>query len=285
MAFDPTGTTRIRNRYEREMIRRFRWLERLARRAILQFNILGLPPQQIGDRQFDPDDRPSFAGFTRSEDKARAFSLWLEAQAAKGILEIQEGTPINITAEHGWQNVYIDSAYQKGMRDAAQETGGIATSKAAIKAAFFQPVHADKVGLLYSRNLEALEGITEKMSTDIRGVLSQGLIDGRHSRILAKEITERVNKIGITRARTLARTEIVATHAEATLNMYQEAGIVDVSNDAEFQTSGDGRVCAQCDALSGRVYSIADARGVIPVHPNCRCRWLPVIREDLEKAA
>jgi hypothetical protein len=29
-------------------------------------------------------------------------------------------------------------------------------------------------------------------------------------------------------------------------------------------------------ALHGEIFSIADSVGVITVHPNCRCSWLPV---------
>lgn len=279
MAFDPTGTTRIRLRYEREMRKRFTWLLRLARRAILKENVFGL---SATDQSFDPDGGArSFAGFTRSEDKAKAFSVWLDAKATKGILEIQEGRTIQATAANGWQNKYIDSAYRKGIRDAAKETGAFTASSANVRSEFLKPVHADRAGLLYSRNLEALAGITDTMSEQIRDVLSEGLIDGQHPNILARQVSDRVNKIGITRARTLARTEVIATHAESTLNMYKEAGVYDVSNEAEFQDSGDDRVCPDCESLSGNVYSIEDARGIIPVHPNCRCRWLPVIREDL----
>lgn len=283
MAIDPTGTTRIRARYERDITRRFKRLERTARRAVLVDDALGIAARFAADIQFDPDPKPSFAGFQRSEEKARAFSQWLNAQAAKGILEVREGTPITVTAEHGWQNKYIDSAYRKGMRDSDTALGR-KRSTANLRSSFLGPVHADRAGLLYSRNLEALEGITEAMSEQIRDVLAQGLIDGKHPRVLAKLIKDRVDKVGITRARTLARTETIAAHAEATLNTYQEAGVLEVSNDAEFTTSADGRVCPTCSALSGRTYSLDDARGVIPVHPNCRCRWLPVIREDLPEA-
>lgn len=31
--------------------------------------------------------------------------------------------------------------------------------------------------------------------------------------------------------------------------------------------------CPVCQALHGKVYDLADAQDVIPVHPNCTCRW------------
>jgi SPP1 gp7 family putative phage head morphogenesis protein len=73
----------------------------------------------------------------------------------------------------------------------------------------------------------------------------------------------------------LARTEIIRAHAEGTLNNFELAGLENVELQAEFLTAGDDRVCPICSALSGKIYSIKEARGIIPVHPNCRCTWLP----------
>lgn len=32
-----------------------------------------------------------------------------------------------------------------------------------------------------------------------------------------------------------------------------------------------------CDALNGTVYTMRKAKGVIPVHGDCTCTWLPII--------
>lgn len=42
---------------------------------------------------------------------------------------------------------------------------------------------------------------------------------------------------------------------------------------AEFTTQGDDKVCPECELLAGEEYTVDEARGVIPVHPNCRCTW------------
>ena len=73
----------------------------------------------------------------------------------------------------------------------------------------------------------------------------------------------------------LARTEIIRSHSEGTLNMFELAGIEEVELQAEFLTAGDERVCPICDSMAGKIYELKDAHGVIPVHPNCRCTWLP----------
>jgi hypothetical protein len=53
-------------------------------------------------------------------------------------------------------------------------------------------------------------------------------------------------------------------------------------------TAGDDRVCDECDSLEGLTFTIEEARRLIPVHPNCRCvfvptndkRFAPVPREE-----
>jgi len=50
-----------------------------------------------------------------------------------------------------------------------------------------------------------------------------------------------------------------------------------VKKEVELSTAGDERVCATCEGLEGETYTIDEARGVIPLHPLCRCSWIPVI--------
>jgi SPP1 gp7 family putative phage head morphogenesis protein len=52
-----------------------------------------------------------------------------------------------------------------------------------------------------------------------------------------------------------------------------------VTVDAEYTTADDNKVCPKCRQLEGNVYTIDEARGIIPVHPNCRCAWNPVVRD------
>ena len=277
MAVDPTGTERIRARYERDMIRRFRRLRTLIRQAIIKDNVFGL---RTGDQAFGERLNPGAFEFTRSDSKVAEFDIWLRERVDAGILEVKEGVPLKVSAQEGWQNKYIDTARRKGTRDAIIEARGERPSDADVQAVLLAPTHVERAGLAYTRNLEGLKGITAVMSKQIRGVLAEGLAEGEGPRVIARNITDRVNKVGITRARTLARTEVIASHADATLTTFEGEGIEGVRNEAEFQTAGDGRVCVECAALEGNVYLLEEARGIIPVHPNCRCRWLPVIPED-----
>lgn len=70
----------------------------------------------------------------------------------------------------------------------------------------------------------------------------------------------------------------IHAHAEGQLDGFEDLGIEEVGADVEFSTSDDDIVCPICEKLKEAVYTIDAARGVIPVHPRCRCSWLPVIK-------
>lgn len=306
---DPTGTTALRVRYERDMVQRFVRVKRLIRKAIVDLDVLGMkkqtPIQQIQREMLTSTFMSMFKNmpkmntatdaaaapqtqefaFERPGDKVASFMQWLRTAARQEILETSQGTTFQSAANTAWQNTYIDSAYTKGLRDAGEELAGVGKTGFGI-GSFNKPIHADRVGLIYTRAYRDLEGITDEMDKQISRVLAQAMAEGRgigpatsqDAYDLAAELEDRVDKIGITRARTLVRTEVIGAHAEAALNTYEEAGLEGVTADVEFATAGDNAVCPECQDLQGTVYTIDEARGVIPVHPNCRCAWIPVVQ-------
>ncbi|MGE0366952.1 MAG: minor capsid protein [Phycisphaerales bacterium] len=269
--YDPTHTTRVRALYERDIARRFTRIKRIIKEVVLDDDALGL---RVNARP----GRKAF-NFPRSGDKVSAFMQWLQREVENGVLEVLPGTTLRRAAQESWQNTYIQTAYQKGLASAAQglKGAGVAVSGRWIETAFFQPIHADRVGLIYTRSYSGLKGITDAMDAKISQVLARGLAEGIGLRDLAGDLLAEVDKIGITRARALARTEVIAAHAEASLNTYEEAGIEGVNARAEFATARDNKVCPRCAALEGRPFTLVEARGVIPVHPNCRCAWIPIV--------
>ena len=265
---DPTQTTTLRRQFAAEAYRRIRSFKGKIRDAIIEQDGFGLKA-----------NRGRFE-FERSDQKVQAFMEWLREQQRQDIIGVERGVPMSRAAEQAWTATYIRTAYQRGVSHAASNmrSQGVNVSDDWEENAFNRPIHADRVGLAYTRALQQLEGVTEAMDQQISRELAQGLAEGQNPREIARRINERVDKVGITRARTLARTEVINAHAEATLNSYEEAGVEGVEVEAEFSTAGDGRVCPECQSLEGRVYGRDEARGLIPVHPNCRCAWIPKIQ-------
>jgi SPP1 gp7 family putative phage head morphogenesis protein len=293
---DPTRTAGLRQAYAKACRSRFVVIKSLIRETVVTNEALsstasiargGVKALARAATRYDFPSDPA--------GKAQAFMDWLMDAADEGILEIEQRDGRRIVLRQEWQNVYVRSAYTRGVEQADKLLARAGGESGAFEAwrVFDQPsmidpqrflrkpMHADALGILYTRNFNDLKGITEAMGNQIAEVLTRGMAQGMGMRQLARLLNERVDKIGIRRATTMARTEIIRAHAEATINRYEEYGLQNVVGMAEWQTAGDHRVCPLCRAIEGRTYTIAEARGMLPLHPNCRCTWLPVLVDDL----
>lgn len=73
----------------------------------------------------------------------------------------------------------------------------------------------------------------------------------------------------------------IAAHAEGQLLALEEMGVEEVGVAIEWSTAGDDRVCPLCSEMEGVVLKLEEAHGKIPLHPQCRCAWLPAnVGED-----
>lgn len=268
---DPSQTAGIRKQFESEAFRRFRWLKGQINDSIVKGDGFGLidksPSLMLNRGQFE---------FERSSAKIDSFMSWLRDQQALGVLGVTQGATLQSAAANAWTSTYISSAYVRGISRAASQMrkGGAQVENSWISSAFQREIHADRIALAYTRTFSELEGITQAMDQQISRVIAQGLAEGRGPYDIARSINDRVDKIGITRARMLARTEVIATHSDAMLNGFQEAEIEGVDVEAEWLTANDP--CPLCEDLAaGAPYTIDQARGMIPAHPNCRCSWSP----------
>lgn len=170
---DPTKTLTTRRRFESDVVRRFKNLRRAILKQIIElegFGNLGEPIRNRG--QFD---------FPRSDEKVSAFMDWLRQQQQTGDIDlVLPERPRMGAVDRRWANVYIDSAYQQGIRRARAELKkqGIDvpddTEPSQVLRGFNNPVHADRVGLIYTRVYSDLKGITDEMDKQISRVLAQG---------------------------------------------------------------------------------------------------------------
>ena len=286
--YDPTRTLTLRRTFARDITRRFRALAGAIRRSIVDNDCFGLKGTvNIGTI---PVAAPNKFAFPNEEDKVDAFMDWLSEMEQRYILSAgEEGFEVlhkprfaGTALDKRWTDVYIRSAYQKGIQRGRQElinsgypvspldeTGGVVS-------AFNQPVHADRAGVLYTRTFRDLKDITNAMDTQISHILTAGIMDGKNPLQLAREINKNVKGMPLTKSRTLARTEIIRAHHRATVQEYRNAQAQGVKVKAEWSTAGDSRVCAICAGLEGKEYTLDEVEGMIPAHPNCRCIALPL---------
>lgn len=238
--------------------------------------------------------------FDHNERKRELFDDWLQERIDGDIL----------TTISRRENRFIRAGYERGLQDAEKFLASRDISgpldAADLQTAMTLPVHDQAVEDLYARNFSNWKHITDEMTDQIGSELAEGLGAGENPNKIARRITDRVDKIGKTRATTFARTEIINSHATATLNRYDNMGITGIRVKAEWSTAGDDRVCPICINLEGKVWTIEEARtetitlteddvagsvpegrsassftGEFPVkppsHPRCRCALLPEV--------
>ena len=272
LRIDPTRTTSLVRRWQRDSNRRFRWLNKEIRKLIVDLDVFGLIEQQplkiLVDKQA--------WRFLTDAQKMKQFRSWLTRQVNAGILETTTTPP--------WMATYVDSAYRKGMvgaySDVIKTRGGTIPNSyfrggrdEFLRAAFAQPETLAKIELIYTRAYTDLVGVTDYMGQQLSRTLANGLAAGQGPSTIAREMSNKIGGITRTRANMIARTEVISAHAEAQLDTMGQLGVKEVSNMAEWSTAADA--CHLCAPMDGAILTVGEARGAIPRHPNCRCMWIP----------
>ena len=265
---DPTRTTLLRRQFMADMRRRFAKIRRAVKKLMLEDDVFGLKIE----KPLRLLEAYQAWRFKSDSAKVTSFHRWLQQQVDAELL----GTDV---AGRPWAATYIDSAYKRGMMrgytdahatELAQKPAFYEESKTQfLRDAFTQGEALSKVELLYTRTFEELRGVTAAMGQQMSRVLANGLAHGIGPREIARSLDETITSITRTRALVIARTEIVAAHAEGQLDSFERLGIAEVQGVAEWSTAGDDRVCELCAPLEGTTYTLEEARGLIPLHPNC----------------
>lgn len=276
---DPTRTTTLQRRFMADMTRRFKKLSKNIQELVVDDDAFGL--DNTGIIQLNQQIPNQAWRFQSDAQKIRSYRRWLKNQVDALIL-----TPIGGLQDKPWTAPYIESAYKKGAlraytdvhsEDLAVSPEFYEGGKAGfIRDAFGQPAALAKIELLYERAFTELEGVTKAMDQQMSRILADGLAQGKGADTIARNLRKNVATITKTRANVIARTEIIRAHAEGQLDAFERLGVEEVGIMAEWSTAGDDRVCAICADLEGETFTLDEARGLIPEHPNCRCAWIPV---------
>lgn len=120
----------------------------------------------------------------------------------------------------------------------------------------------------------AAEQVGEDTAARLAQILAEGYRRGLGIAEIAKNIEREFAYFSSVRAQRIARTEVMQAAAQGSLEGYRDSGIV---QQVEFYTALDERVCPECMPLHQQIFSLEDSAGIITVHPNCRCVWLPVL--------
>lgn len=281
---DPTQTLSLRRRYAGAIGRRLAIISRAVQATVGNRDALGL----------------STPIRTESSDATVArFLLWLQGRIDESLLELTDAAGNRLRDQSVWQEPFIDQGYVRGLAHAdAQLALPLESTGTTIRGSLQSPTHVNRLELLYTRSFSGvpadptkpgLLNLSETLRAELADELTLGLAEGQGPRQVGDRISKRIRQINRVSGRRIARTQIIGAHADGTLTRFQEAGQVNVSPLAEFSTAGDARVCQTCLSiettdrfgLGPGIFPVSQSFGVIPVHPNCRCAWLPAgIGED-----
>lgn len=246
---DPTGTRKIRAAYDAALNARLRRVKAYINKTLIKDGLM---------------NRPEFRDATPFQ-RQQMLSSFI-------------GRQINRSFKGFDPNPFVSKTYKKAVRDLAKENG-IKAPATLLKNE--SQLSKYSLGRRNQFNRELIAKLTRDLQNDIDEHLAKTVTEQNlRGRAVANVLTGRIDTLGRNRAKVIANTEVIATYADASLDFAENEGIenveAEVEEKMEFTTAGDGKVCPLCVPLEGQIYTIEEARGVIPVHPNCRCRWKPV---------
>ena len=279
---DPSRTTMLREKFRRELVGRYDRVRRAVLQVVGRENLFRI----VENREYVPG--PKYP-FTTDPERVEAFTAWLKERMDVEVLP---------TDDAYWER-YAAEGFQRGAGRAFDDVnrlkratafGGnepmahyLGTKEQFLQSSFGQPETIDKLKILAGRVYTDLKGVNETVATQLNRVLVDGLARGENPRTIAREMAKGIDGIGKRRAETIARTEIIRAHAEGQLDAMERLGVDEVGVMAEWSTAGDDRVCDLCWPLEGKVLPIGEAHSLIPLHPNCRCTWIPSVSASVKK--
>lgn len=262
---DPTRTGLLQRKLGMELTRLLQRLYTEAANRVYQLApqaSASSPPQPIGNALFGD------GGWLRS------FAGWLADRAKSAII----GPAKALFAR--WLGMGVQRGAARAVADSAATPGKVPVPKQGIPVTVATALGTggskERVGLILERSLMELEGLTSAEVQGIVRILADGMQAGMNPKQVAKLIRERFN-LTKRRAETIARTEMIRAHAEGQLIGFEKMGVTTLGVQAEWLATKDKKTCPHCKAMSGKVFTIDEARGKIPAHPNCRCAWVPNI--------
>lgn len=293
---DPTRTLTLRSKWVADWGRRVSSIQTVIKKSVVDNDCLGLRserPSPFTQAELPPATPSKFA-YRYSWQKVEEFMKWLDEMESLSLLEIIQRPGTLRPEGEPWSNVYVRSAYQRGLayaydniqKRSAELGRSLGLSETLFPPTFRptgdpisllmqQPFHADRLALAYTRVFDELKGVTAAMDQQISRVLTKGIAEGLNPRDIGKLIADRVDKIGLTRGTLIARTEVINIHQQAALNEYYSAekstGQVVL---VEWKATMDSRTRDTHAERNGRVYTKEEAYSLTG-EPNCRCALLP----------
>ena len=164
----------------------------------------------------------------------------------------------------------ITNVYEAHYRDTLEGLKPENPHTEAIKQEFLDE---DALEWISTRSLSMAKMVNGTTKEALREALAEGYAEGESIPQITKRIKEFYKNGYEWRAPMVARTETIAASAEGSIRGYEKLEVETL----ELYVSLDERACEECLGLHGNEYPVRETHGIIPVHVDCRCVWLPVV--------
>jgi SPP1 gp7 family putative phage head morphogenesis protein len=166
----------------------------------------------------------------------------------------------------------------------------------------FDPYEQSIENYIDSQSLKVAKEVNAETEKQIRATLAQGIRNGEGLKELSARIMSVMGNCSTNRAMCIARTQASMMQNYADVQAWSQSGVV---IGKEWYTAHDDRVCGFCADMDGKIIDLKEmyfdkndeiafvdskghehtmaldyrSIGEPPLHPNCKCTLLPVIKE------
>lgn len=194
-----------------------------------------------------------------SAEFVKEFNTWFGLQIDELLIE-------RSTAETIWQNTFLNEAFGKGIK-----TSTTALARKGIIVPAISAENLDSIRLVREKSFEDLKGIVAATKAEVARNLATGVENGANKLGLFKTISDRINKIGRTRSRTLVGTRTAETYDTGVVQQAEAAqSLTDEEVFCLWVTRGDELVRTTHALRNRKLFTPKVARRLIG-EPNCRC--------------
>lgn len=164
------------------------------------------------------------------------------------------------------------------LREAVEDRpgGGLGISFTSLPSGQISQLVTTPLGSPQSTFEQALEDLSARLLSRVRGTLTTGLARGQSVPQVARALQSTMRN---TRweAERIVRSEFTRVAAQSSLLQYQQNR--DLLAGVQWVSTLDARTCLQCGVLDGQTWETAAAASVpvVDTHPNCRCIVVPIV--------
>lgn len=184
---------------------------------------------------------------------------------------------------------YMQAAYRKGVEQAWSDVRqGTPPEEFGILRRDFLRQMEGEIRLEGKRLAQRVQSEMQGVAQDVATRVSRAVHDARDQHLSKanrdKAIREAI-EFGRNAAAKVVHTEITRAYANGQLSGYETLGLDYLEIEVEWVDSGLGVTakgnpspCPKCKKQVGKVYKLSKAKGLIPFHPYCMCRFKPVFK-------